>query len=124
MTSGPVAGSCSTVSRGRRSTWPRTRLRLAARGFAAIAAHDAAVAGFLADVPDDATGPIGPRPRQPRLLVGPGGRALTDVLAAPPRSATGALYQPAGSPRDQEVMAAADRLDLAMVVTGLEHLRR
>lgn len=69
-----------------------TRLRLAARGFAAIAAHDAAVAGFLADVPDDATGPIGPRPRQPRLLVGPGGRALTDVLAAPPRSATGALY--------------------------------
>lgn len=71
---------------------PVTRLRLAARGFAAIAAHDAAVAGFLAEVPDDAGGPTGPPPRQPRLLVGPGVRAVTNLLAGPPLAATGALY--------------------------------
>jgi phosphoribosylaminoimidazolecarboxamide formyltransferase/IMP cyclohydrolase len=34
-----------------------------------------------------------------------------------------AIIQPGGSVRDQEVIAAADRLGLAMVLTGVRHFR-
>jgi len=34
-----------------------------------------------------------------------------------------AVIQPGGSVRDQEVIAAADRLDLAMILTGVRHFR-
>ena len=34
-----------------------------------------------------------------------------------------AIIQPGGSQRDPEVIAAADRLGLAMVVTGVRHFR-
>ena len=34
-----------------------------------------------------------------------------------------AIIQPGGSVRDQEVIEAADRLDLAMVLTGVRHFR-
>ena len=34
-----------------------------------------------------------------------------------------AIIQPGGSVRDPEVIAAADRLDLAMVFTGIRHFR-
>ena len=34
-----------------------------------------------------------------------------------------AVIQPGGSVRDQEVIAAADRLGLAMLVTGVRHFR-
>jgi phosphoribosylaminoimidazolecarboxamide formyltransferase/IMP cyclohydrolase len=34
-----------------------------------------------------------------------------------------AVIQPGGSVRDEEVIAAADRLDLAMVFTGIRHFR-
>jgi phosphoribosylaminoimidazolecarboxamide formyltransferase / IMP cyclohydrolase len=34
-----------------------------------------------------------------------------------------AIVQPGGSVRDDEVVAAADRLNLAMVVTGVRHFR-
>jgi len=34
-----------------------------------------------------------------------------------------AVIQPGGSIRDEEVIAAADRLDLAMVFTGMRHFR-
>jgi phosphoribosylaminoimidazolecarboxamide formyltransferase / IMP cyclohydrolase len=34
-----------------------------------------------------------------------------------------AVIQPGGSVRDEEVIAAADRLSLAMVFTGVRHFR-
>jgi len=34
-----------------------------------------------------------------------------------------AVIQPGGSVKDQEVIAAADRLGLAMVFTGIRHFR-
>jgi phosphoribosylaminoimidazolecarboxamide formyltransferase/IMP cyclohydrolase len=34
-----------------------------------------------------------------------------------------AIVQPGGSVRDDEVIATADRLDLAMVFTGVRHFR-
>jgi phosphoribosylaminoimidazolecarboxamide formyltransferase/IMP cyclohydrolase len=34
-----------------------------------------------------------------------------------------AIVQPGGSVRDEEVIAAADRLNLAMVFTGVRHFR-
>jgi phosphoribosylaminoimidazolecarboxamide formyltransferase/IMP cyclohydrolase len=34
-----------------------------------------------------------------------------------------AIIQPGGAQRDSEVVATADRLDLAMVFTGLRHFR-
>jgi phosphoribosylaminoimidazolecarboxamide formyltransferase/IMP cyclohydrolase len=34
-----------------------------------------------------------------------------------------AVIQPGGSMRDQEVIDAADRLGLAMVLTGIRHFR-
>ena len=34
-----------------------------------------------------------------------------------------AIIQPGGSMRDQDVIAAADRLGLAMVFTGVRHFR-
>ena len=34
-----------------------------------------------------------------------------------------AIIQPGGSVRDQEVIAAADRLGLAMIFTGVRHFR-
>ena len=39
------------------------------------------------------------------------------------RSGATAIAQPGGSVRDDEVIAAADRLDLAMVFTGVRHFR-
>ena len=39
------------------------------------------------------------------------------------RAGTTAIIQPGGSVRDQEVIAAADRLNLAMVFTGVRHFR-
>ena len=34
-----------------------------------------------------------------------------------------AVIQPGGSVRDQEVIAAADRLNMAMILTGVRHFR-
>jgi phosphoribosylaminoimidazolecarboxamide formyltransferase/IMP cyclohydrolase len=34
-----------------------------------------------------------------------------------------AIIQPGGSVRDREVIEAADRLDLAMIFTGVRHFR-
>jgi phosphoribosylaminoimidazolecarboxamide formyltransferase/IMP cyclohydrolase len=34
-----------------------------------------------------------------------------------------AIVQPGGSVRDEEVIAAADKLNLAMVFTGVPHFR-
>jgi phosphoribosylaminoimidazolecarboxamide formyltransferase/IMP cyclohydrolase len=39
------------------------------------------------------------------------------------RAGATAVIQPGGSVRDQEVIAAADRLGLAMVLTGIRHFR-
>jgi phosphoribosylaminoimidazolecarboxamide formyltransferase/IMP cyclohydrolase len=39
------------------------------------------------------------------------------------RAGAVAVIQPGGSVRDQEVIAAADRLGLAMVFTGVRHFR-
>ena len=44
------------------------------------------------------------------------------LLAAVEAGATAAI-QPGGSVRDAEVIAAADRLGVAMVVTGVRHFR-
>ena len=43
-----------------------------------------------------------------------------DVIAA---SGIGAIIQPGGSLRDEEVIAAADEHDIAMVLTGVRHFR-
>ena len=43
-------------------------------------------------------------------------------LAAAEAGAT-AIIQPGGSIRDEEVIAAADEHDLAMVFTGMRHFR-
>jgi len=37
------------------------------------------------------------------------------------RAGATAIIQPGGSQRDQEVIAAADRLGLAMLFTGVRH---
>jgi phosphoribosylaminoimidazolecarboxamide formyltransferase/IMP cyclohydrolase len=39
------------------------------------------------------------------------------------RAGATAIIQPGGSMRDAEVIAAADRLGLAMVLTGVRHFR-
>ena len=54
------------------------------------------------------------------------GARLDDPLEVEALAAAGvrALWQPGGGARDQEVAAAADRHGLAMVVTGLERVRR
>lgn len=39
------------------------------------------------------------------------------------RAGATAIIQPGGSVRDQEVIAAADRLGLAMIFTGVRHFR-
>ena len=39
------------------------------------------------------------------------------------RAGATAIIQPGGSQRDPEVIEAADRLDLAMIVTGVRHFR-
>src|SRR5258706_16464231 len=39
------------------------------------------------------------------------------------RNGATAIIQPGGSVRDEEVIAAADRLNLAMVFTGMRHFR-
>jgi phosphoribosylaminoimidazolecarboxamide formyltransferase/IMP cyclohydrolase len=39
------------------------------------------------------------------------------------RAGATAVIQPGGSMRDQEVIDAADRLGLAMVLTGIRHFR-
>jgi phosphoribosylaminoimidazolecarboxamide formyltransferase/IMP cyclohydrolase len=46
-----------------------------------------------------------------------------DTLEEAARAGATALVQPGGSIRDREVIAAADRLDVAMVFTGVRHFR-
>jgi phosphoribosylaminoimidazolecarboxamide formyltransferase/IMP cyclohydrolase len=46
-----------------------------------------------------------------------------DGLETVAEAGTTAVIQPGGSVRDAEVIAAADRLDLAMVFTGIRHFR-
>ena len=47
---------------------------------------------------------------------------FADGLEASRRRAT-AVIQPGGSVRDEEVIAAADQLGVAMVFTGIRHFR-
>jgi phosphoribosylaminoimidazolecarboxamide formyltransferase/IMP cyclohydrolase len=46
-----------------------------------------------------------------------------DGVEVAAQSGATAIVQPGGSVRDEEVIAAADRLDLAMVFTGVRHFR-
>jgi phosphoribosylaminoimidazolecarboxamide formyltransferase/IMP cyclohydrolase len=46
-----------------------------------------------------------------------------DGVEAAARAGATAVVQPGGSTRDAEVIAAADRLGLAMVMTGVRHFR-
>ncbi len=46
-----------------------------------------------------------------------------DGLLAAAQAGAKAVIQPGGSARDEEVIAAADRADLAMVFTGMRHFR-
>jgi len=46
-----------------------------------------------------------------------------DTLEEAAKAGATALVQPGGSIRDREVIAAADRLDVAMVFTGVRHFR-
>jgi phosphoribosylaminoimidazolecarboxamide formyltransferase/IMP cyclohydrolase len=39
------------------------------------------------------------------------------------RAGATSVIQPGGSMRDAEIIAAADRLDMAMVFTGMRHFR-
>ena len=47
--------------------------------------------------------------------------AVDEVLAEVAAAGATAVIQPGGSVRDQEVIDAANRLDLAMVFTGMRH---
>jgi phosphoribosylaminoimidazolecarboxamide formyltransferase/IMP cyclohydrolase len=48
---------------------------------------------------------------------------FADGLIAAAEAGATAVIQPGGSLRDDEVIAAADRLGLAMVFTGMRHFR-
>ncbi len=48
---------------------------------------------------------------------------FADGLESVAAAGATAIIQPGGSVRDAEVIAAADRLDMAMVVTGIRHFR-
>jgi len=48
---------------------------------------------------------------------------LPDGVEEIARAGATAIIQPGGSMRDAEVIAAADRLGLAMVLTGVRHFR-
>jgi phosphoribosylaminoimidazolecarboxamide formyltransferase/IMP cyclohydrolase len=48
---------------------------------------------------------------------------FADGLEAIARAGATAIIQPGGSVRDEEVIAAADKLGLAMVFTGIRHFR-
>lgn len=48
---------------------------------------------------------------------------FADGLITAAEAGATALIQPGGSMRDEEVIAAADELGLAMVFTGLRHFR-
>jgi phosphoribosylaminoimidazolecarboxamide formyltransferase/IMP cyclohydrolase len=48
---------------------------------------------------------------------------FADGLIQAAEAGATAVIQPGGSMRDDEVIAAADRLDLAMVFTGIRHFR-
>ena len=49
------------------------------------------------------------------------GNATTEVALA--QAGATAVIQPGGSMRDEEVIAAADEHDIAMVFTGFRHFR-
>jgi phosphoribosylaminoimidazolecarboxamide formyltransferase/IMP cyclohydrolase len=46
-----------------------------------------------------------------------------DTLEEAARAGATALVQPGGSIRDGEVIAAANRLDISMIFTGVRHFR-
>jgi phosphoribosylaminoimidazolecarboxamide formyltransferase/IMP cyclohydrolase len=97
-----------------------TRRRLAAKAFAATAAHDALVASWLADVPDRAAGGDAAiaRPRLPALVTGPWRRA---ALPVDDRSGGGgALYvdPPPAIATDDE---PAPTIGAAAIVAGRPH---
>jgi phosphoribosylaminoimidazolecarboxamide formyltransferase/IMP cyclohydrolase len=48
---------------------------------------------------------------------------FADGLEAAAEAGATAIIQPGGAQRDSEVIAAADRLGLAMVFTGIRHFR-
>jgi len=48
---------------------------------------------------------------------------FSDGLEAIAEAGATAVIQPGGSMRDAEVIAAADRLGIAMVMTGVRHFR-
>jgi phosphoribosylaminoimidazolecarboxamide formyltransferase/IMP cyclohydrolase len=48
---------------------------------------------------------------------------FADGLMAAAEAGATAVIQPGGSVRDDEVIAAADAADLAMVFTGMRHFR-
>jgi phosphoribosylaminoimidazolecarboxamide formyltransferase/IMP cyclohydrolase len=48
---------------------------------------------------------------------------FADTLEAAAAAGATALVQPGGSIRDAEVIAAANRLDMAMIFTGTRHFR-
>ena len=53
----------------------------------------------------------------------PNSRVLQDGVEAIANAGATAIIQPGGSVRDAEVIAAADRLGVAMVFTGIRHFR-
>lgn len=110
-------------------------LELAARVVRHVRAHGLVVTGASSTIaivggqPDLQSAIAAARVRYDDLLangVAATSTAIDDPADLDTLAAAGirAVYQPGGSPRDQDVMAAADRHGLAMVVTGLEHLRR
>jgi phosphoribosylaminoimidazolecarboxamide formyltransferase/IMP cyclohydrolase len=48
---------------------------------------------------------------------------VRDGLEAAAAAGATAVVQPGGSLRDDEVVAAADRLGVAMILTGVRHFR-
>ena len=67
-------------------------------------------------------GQVDPRRGEFRLEV-ESGRMIDSGEAGRPVAGATAVVQPGGSVRDAEVVQAADRLGLAMIVTGTRHFR-
>ncbi len=128
-------GRASTISARPPTADEQRDLELAARvarhvrGHALVMTARGSTAVIVGDQPDLRTALVVARTRVGDILtccVAATSARIDDPadLDALAEAGIVALYQPAGSPRDQDIMAAADRHAMAMVVTGLEHLRR
>ena len=108
-------GPQEAVRLGSSRSWPRLRLRLAVGGGATSrvdAIHNAREKAGR--VGTDLTG---------CALASDAFFPFPDGLEAAVEAGARAVIQPGGSTRDKDVVAAANRMDVAMLFTGTRHFR-